>query len=366
MSCNNDPQFDQNFLNRVQKEIGEIKYQLRKKNREEQDPRTRADFEVGSGFGAQLSQNAILSSPNGATKKFNYCFILNGICVLTRQETWETFSINWKKGRINAICVLLGQIARETGISCVVDLANETLVQYVEDMFQKTVPTGITVNGINMTNFMKSAGVGVLISLCYEVLHFIYCYYKAYNSTDELDKAHYQKRGENIFTLDNLLRHIISIGTSSLVSIFLGTSIPHLIIGLCICQIALWAFEKMLASKNDHGGYYSSFWVFLETVGFVSPENIIDIDWNIPETLAFPEELVCPISNCLLFNPVITPEGHIYSRSEIERWLSRNNTDPLSRSPLTFAQLKRCHVVEQLIQEFVSHYNIQTTRSIIN
>ena len=51
--------------------------------------------------------------------------------------------------------------------------------------------------------------------------------------------------------------------------------------------------------------------------------------------------LKCPITECLMKSPVITPYGNTYEESGIKNWLKKSNTDPLNRAPLTEAQLFR-------------------------
>ena len=47
-----------------------------------------------------------------------------------------------------------------------------------------------------------------------------------------------------------------------------------------------------------------------------------------------------PISHCRLNNPVITPNGHTYSRTEIEYFLLGGCNDPTTRSPIQKGQLR--------------------------
>jgi len=45
--------------------------------------------------------------------------------------------------------------------------------------------------------------------------------------------------------------------------------------------------------------------------------------------------LVCPISHCLMDEPVVAPSGHTYDRACIAAWLERRAVDPLSGAPLS-------------------------------
>ena len=42
-----------------------------------------------------------------------------------------------------------------------------------------------------------------------------------------------------------------------------------------------------------------------------------------------PEFLVCPITQEVMEDPVITSDGHTFERSAIEAWLGKNNTELL-------------------------------------
>ena len=43
-----------------------------------------------------------------------------------------------------------------------------------------------------------------------------------------------------------------------------------------------------------------------------------------------PEFLVCPITQEVMDDPVITSDGHTFERSAIEAWLSNNSTNPMT------------------------------------
>ncbi len=52
-----------------------------------------------------------------------------------------------------------------------------------------------------------------------------------------------------------------------------------------------------------------------------------------------PDWAVCPITQNMMVEPVVTPAGHHYERSAISNWLDKEDTDPLTRSPLNRADL---------------------------
>lgn len=51
------------------------------------------------------------------------------------------------------------------------------------------------------------------------------------------------------------------------------------------------------------------------------------------------EHLICPITQLPVIEGVRTPQGQLYEKSEIEAWLEVNESDPLTREPLTKNQL---------------------------
>ncbi|KAK7232040.1 hypothetical protein SO694_00031161 [Aureococcus anophagefferens] len=58
---------------------------------------------------------------------------------------------------------------------------------------------------------------------------------------------------------------------------------------------------------------------------------------------AVPEDFVCPISCCVMVDPVIVSDGHTYERASIEQWLETHDT-----SPKTGLVLEMKHVVPNI------------------
>jgi hypothetical protein len=59
-----------------------------------------------------------------------------------------------------------------------------------------------------------------------------------------------------------------------------------------------------------------------------------DVDFGV-----YPELFYCMITQELMTDPVVDPEGNSYERSAIEEWLARNPSSPVTRSPLVTGQL---------------------------
>ena len=57
-------------------------------------------------------------------------------------------------------------------------------------------------------------------------------------------------------------------------------------------------------------------------------------------TIFVPDDFYCPITGDLMSDPVSEPDGHTYERSAIIKWLSKNNTSPMTRSGLCVSTLK--------------------------
>ena len=53
----------------------------------------------------------------------------------------------------------------------------------------------------------------------------------------------------------------------------------------------------------------------------------------------YPSEFYCPISHCLMLEPVMDREGNTYERASIEQWLSEHNTSPITRNSLNVNDL---------------------------
>lgn len=61
------------------------------------------------------------------------------------------------------------------------------------------------------------------------------------------------------------------------------------------------------------------------------------------------DPFVCPITQEIMKDPVIDHEGNSYERVAIEKWLEKNSTSPVTRNPLTRAQLVPNRALKDLI-----------------
>ncbi|KAL0025586.1 hypothetical protein WJX79_004293 [Trebouxia sp. C0005] len=66
----------------------------------------------------------------------------------------------------------------------------------------------------------------------------------------------------------------------------------------------------------------------------------------------FPIELICPITQTLIYDPVLTVQGNVYERAAITEWLQTHTTDPLTNAHLTVLTLIPCNPIKSEIEAF--------------
>jgi hypothetical protein len=64
-----------------------------------------------------------------------------------------------------------------------------------------------------------------------------------------------------------------------------------------------------------------------------------------------PNELMCPITLCVMTDPVLAMDGHTYERAAIERWLRTRRTSPRTGASLPSRQLVPNHAIRALIAD---------------
>ena len=69
-----------------------------------------------------------------------------------------------------------------------------------------------------------------------------------------------------------------------------------------------------------------------------------------------PESFICPITQKIMIDPVISPYGISYEKYAIENWLIKNNVDPFSQKPLKKEQLVRNFALKNAIREFIVNF----------
>lgn len=68
--------------------------------------------------------------------------------------------------------------------------------------------------------------------------------------------------------------------------------------------------------------------------------------------LDIPEYLTCPISTCLMKDPVVTSSGATYERVMIERWLKTHDTDPMTGVAIEKNMLSPNFAIKHAIEQF--------------
>jgi hypothetical protein len=66
-----------------------------------------------------------------------------------------------------------------------------------------------------------------------------------------------------------------------------------------------------------------------------------------------PNELVCPITQEIMFDPVVASDGRTYERDAIYTWLSTKNTSPMTKEPIIDKTLRTNWAIRSAIQRFL-------------
>lgn len=69
------------------------------------------------------------------------------------------------------------------------------------------------------------------------------------------------------------------------------------------------------------------------------------------------DTLLCPISQELMTDPVMTPYGHCFQRSFIEEWVDLHGTCPLTSKPLEKSQLIPSFTVKAIVEQRIHSIN---------
>lgn len=69
------------------------------------------------------------------------------------------------------------------------------------------------------------------------------------------------------------------------------------------------------------------------------------------EDSKFPQSFICPLTQEVMREPVMDPEGNSFERSAIEEWLSKNSTSPITRTALNKSQLLPNRALKEAIEE---------------
>ncbi len=85
-----------------------------------------------------------------------------------------------------------------------------------------------------------------------------------------------------------------------------------------------------------------------------------DLDDEIDElslSKEIPKDFICPISLCIMRNPVISIYGHSYEKSKIVKWVKKNYKCPLTSKPLYVFQLIPNISLKNIINNYLETKN---------
>ena len=63
-----------------------------------------------------------------------------------------------------------------------------------------------------------------------------------------------------------------------------------------------------------------------------------------------PVEFLCPITQDIMTDPVVTTDGHTYERAAIQNWFKRKNTSPVTNERLSSKTLTPNITLRKLIR----------------
>merc|ERR1712048_944080 len=91
----------------------------------------------------------------------------------------------------------------------------------------------------------------------------------------------------------------------------------------------------------------------LEDFG-LAPSGRVQRQVMLADETQHPRHLMCPVTLALLVDPVTTKYGHTYERSAIAEHLERSQTDPLTKQPLTTADVFPNYCIAQALSDYRS------------
>ena len=311
------------------------------------------------------------------------------LATICDEKTVEDFQTRFtNEGPLCALKALIIQIGEAVGLSWSMHSAIkalEPLIKAMESWLVLETEEALTnVSKLNIlfgytakvsvstqiAHIFRAGCIGVLASVVLECVR--WCIHKisaknlGKSATNEGQRAMHEREASRIFEMDNILRHVIQICTSMLMTPFVGSG-AWAVLGTCVtvCLISHF-FETSLKKKQAVGGWKAYARSILQAAGLVGPEEDRNYSWasadgdihGLDRLSTVPIELCCPITGNLLVDPVLTPSGHFYSRRALEVWLAINATDPQTRIPLTLQQVKRSSEMDALVSALAAHLNL--------
>ncbi len=79
--------------------------------------------------------------------------------------------------------------------------------------------------------------------------------------------------------------------------------------------------------------------------------------------MSHPQEFLCPITQELMDEPVVGKDGHTYERKAIIQWLQQHPLSPMTREPMSEADLKPNYALKSMLDRYKKDNGIVTTNS---
>ena len=76
------------------------------------------------------------------------------------------------------------------------------------------------------------------------------------------------------------------------------------------------------------------------------------VRWEEKRIYDTPESFLCPITLCIMFDPVVASDGHSYERCAIQEWLTRTDRSPKTNIALKRKTLIPNHALRSLIEDY--------------
>jgi hypothetical protein len=119
-----------------------------------------------------------------------------------------------------------------------------------------------------------------------------------------------------------------------------------LIVGSFVVTEVLWSNRAAIYRKIKEFGN----WAKQQFGGQETAEVELPTAVNEEEGM---EAILCPISHEIMRDPVITPYGHCFERANIESWVERRQDCPITRNTLRLSDLKPCHSMRLVIEQYL-------------
>lgn len=115
--------------------------------------------------------------------------------------------------------------------------------------------------------------------------------------------------------------------------------------------------ELVWSNRQSIWNGVKSGWIWVKTKFGMQQLSEIELTGEENEVVGLDIEgldaMLCPISNQVMRDPVLTPYGNCFERRSIENWLSQNATCPITLRPLAIHQLTPCIAMRNMIEQYM-------------